>query len=306
MTAQKSKSVVGIFILVFILFMIFMVFAFYTVASLKSTGDESDSIIFNKGKGPIAVVTIEGVIMESRKIIERLHTAEKDKSVKAIIVRVDSPGGAVGPTQEVYEEIVRIDQEKPVYASFGSIAASGGYYIGAATRKIYSNAGTLTGSIGVIMHFMDMSKLYDWAKLRPQTVKAGKYKDIGSPFRGMTNDEKKLMDGMIIGVHKQFINDILKRRKDKIKGKLINHAQGQIFSGEDAYNLGLVDELAGLWAAARKIHKDLGIEQDFGLRFIKKRKKMNFMDIIQDVDESVTDIKNYFKSTARPLLIYTP
>jgi protease-4 len=231
MATDKSRSVVGIFILIFVLFVIFMIFAFYTIASLKSTGKAGNSILFDKNKAPIAVIEVNGVIMDSKKTIELLHTAEKEESIKAIILRVDSPGGAVGPTQEIYEEILRIDKDKPVYSSFASVAASGGYYVGAATRKIYSNAGTLTGSIGVIMQFMDMSKLYEFAKLNPQTIKAGKYKDVGSPFRKMKAEEKKLLDTMIDGVHRQFIVDILKRRKKRIKGKLTDHAQGQIFSG---------------------------------------------------------------------------
>ncbi len=304
MSSEKSKSVVGIFILIFILSIIFMIFAFYTVASLKSTGDASNSMIFDKNNAPIAVVPIEGVIMESQKVIDGLHRAEKDKTVKAIIIRVDSPGGAVAPTQEIYEEIIRIDKVKPIYASFGSVAASGGYYVAAAARKIYSNAGTLTGSIGVIMQFMDMSKLYEFAKVNPQTIKAGRYKDIGSPFREMKNEERQLMDTMMAGVHQQFINDILKRREKKIKGKMIEHAQGQIFSGEEAMKIGLVDEIAGLWEAGRRIHQELGFDEEFGLRFIKKKKKLSVMDFLEEVDESLSYITGMIKGSFKPVLMY--
>ncbi|MCB9092273.1 MAG: signal peptide peptidase SppA [Halobacteriovoraceae bacterium] len=247
--------------------------------------DFDDEDMIKAGKGPIAVIELEGVILESKKTIELLLDAEEDDSIEAIIMRINSPGGAVGPTQEIYQEITRIDAKKPIYASFGSIAASGGYYIGAACRKIFANAGTLTGSIGVIMQFMDMSDLYQWAKLKPETFKAGKYKDIGSPFRPLTGEERNLMNNMLEVVHRQFISDIAQTRKEKIVGDIIEHAQGQIFSGEEAYKIGLVDELGGLWAAGRSIHKELGLEGKFSLRFIKKKRKFSFRSFIEDMEE---------------------
>jgi protease-4 len=126
MATDKSRSVVGIFILIFVLFVIFYDFCVLYNPSLKSTGKAGNSILFDKNKAPIAVIEVNGVIMDSKKTIELLHTAEKEESIKAIILRVDSPGGAVGPTQEIYEEILRIDKDKPVYSSFASVAASGG------------------------------------------------------------------------------------------------------------------------------------------------------------------------------------
>ncbi len=305
MTSNKSKSIVGLFILIFVLFIIFMIFAFYTVASLKSSNISSRTSLFKKASNaPIAVIPIEGVIMDSRKTVERLLEVEKDESIKAIILRIDSPGGAVAPTQEIYEEVIRIDKEKPIYASFGSVAASGGYYVGAATRKIFSNGGTLTGSIGVIMQFVDMSKLYEFAKLKPETIKAGKYKDIGSPSRSMSPQEKELMDNVVAGVHVQFIDDILKRRKSKIKGEMIEHAQGQIFSGKKAKDIGLVDEIAGLWEAGRAIHDELKLEGEFGLRFIEKNKRVNLMDLLENVDESISQVKKSLKSHFAPTFMY--
>ena len=134
--------------------------------------------------------------MDSNKIVRKLLIAEEDESLKALIVRIDSPGGAVGPTQEIYDEIIRIDKNKPVYASFGSVAASGGYYIGAAARKIYANKGTITGSIGVIMQFVDLSKLYEYLKFGHKRL-SRLYKDIGSPNRPMTKKEKELLAGTI-------------------------------------------------------------------------------------------------------------
>ena len=305
MSSQRSKGIVGIFILITILFFIFLIFAFYTVSSLKDTDSVQDSI---SGKmGPIAVVEVSGVIMDSEKTIKKLLKAETDKKIKAIIVRVNSPGGAVGPTQEIYEEIRRIDKEKPVYASFGSVAASGGYYIGAACRKIYSNAGAMTGSIGVIMNFMDLSKVYEWAKVKPEIIKAGKYKDIGNAARSMTGEEKSLLNEMILNVHEQFITDIYKVREKKIvKGLagLREYAQGQIFSGQGAKDRGLVDEIAGLWQAGRNIHEELKLKEKFGLKFIELKKDFKLIDMIEGIEETAKDINFAVQNQSLPLLLH--
>ena len=306
MNQTRSKSLTGLFILIFSLFFVFLIFAFYTIKSLKSGGDEFESYMEDNKNASIAVVEVTGPIMESKQIIKDLLSAEKDKSIKAIIVRVDSPGGAVGPTQEIYEEIRRIDTSKPVYASFGTIAASGGYYIGAACRKIFANPGTLTGSIGVIMQFMDLSKLYEFAKVSPTTIKAGHFKDIGDPSRSLTPEERELLNGMINGTHEQFRRDILAVRKNKIKGDFNAHTQGQLFSGEEAMKIGLVDEMGGLWASGRSIHKELGFKNKFGLRILKHKKSMSFTEFLENVDESLSNIKDKVIASKMPTYMYAP
>ena len=291
--------------MVFVFFVILVMFAFYTMNALNETSDEEKS----SNNARIGVVEVEGVIMDAKKTIELLDAAEKDKQIEAIILRVNSPGGAVGPTQEIYEEIVRIDKKKPIYGSFGAIAASGGYYIGSATRKIWATPGTLTGSIGVIMEFMDLSKLYEFAKVAPQTVKAGRYKDVGSHARAMTAEESDMMNKLIAGVHQQFIGDIMKKRSAKIKGDIKEIAQGQIFSGEVAKEIGLVDELGGLWTAGREIQKTLkgkNSPDDFALKFIKKKKSAGLMDILGSIDEGISklSIENLVHTDKSPLLMF--
>lgn len=138
------------------------------------------------------------------------------------------------------------------------------------------------------MEFMDLSKLYEFAKVSPQTVKAGRYKDAGNPARALTQEESDMMNKLIAGVHKQFIGDILKRRADKIKGDINEHAQGQIFSGEEAKNLGLVDEMGSLWTAGRSIHAELKLKDEFALKFIEKKKKVNFFDLMGSLEESIS------------------
>lgn len=307
MSEDRSKGIVGIFILITVLFIVFLIFAFYTVASLKSTSKLSDAL--NSESAPIAVVEVDGVIMDSKKVIKKLLIAEKEEKFKAIIVRVNSPGGAVGPTQEIYEEIRRIDEKKPVYASFGTIAASGGYYIGAAARRIYAPAGCMTGSIGVIMNFMDLSEVYSWAKVKPQVVKAGKYKDIGNSARAMTDEERMLLTEMTANVHQQFMDDIFKVREKQIKGGmegLKRYAQGQIFSGAGAKERGLVDKISGLYQAGRDIHKELKIKEKFALKYIKLKRDVTFGELIRGIEESVEDIKYSVRGSYVPMMIFNP
>lgn len=306
MSNDRSKGIVGIFILITVLFLIFIIFAFYTVSNLKHTARMGEDEFISPNTAPIAVVEVEGVIMESTNTIKKLLMAERDKSVKAIIVRVNSPGGAVGPTQEIYEEIRRIDEKKPVYASFGTVAASGGYYIGAAARKIYSPAGTMTGSIGVIMNFMNLSELYKWAKVNPELIKSGKYKDIGSSARPMTDEERMLLSQMTENVHEQFIMDIFKVRQKRIVGGiegLRKYAQGQIYSGKGAQELGLVDEIAGLWQAGRNIHQELKIKEKFNLKFVKLKKDFSLSDFLTGMEQTVQDFKYGVRNNIAPLLM---
>lgn len=303
MTSSKnSKAAFGVFAMVFVFFVILVLFAFYTMNAFNETSESEK----NSNHAHIGVVEVEGVIMDSRDTIELLQRAEEDKQIEAIILRVNSPGGAVGPTQEIYEEIVRIDKIKPIYASFGAIAASGGYYIGSATRKIWASPGTLTGSIGVIMEFMDLSKLFEFAKVSPQTVKAGRYKDAGNPSRALTAEESDMMNKLIAVVHQQFIGDIVKRRGDRIKGDIKELAQGQIFSGESAKEQGLVDEMGSLWAAGRSIHNTLKTKDKFALKFIKKKKNLGFLDLMSSLDENISklNISNLVHTSSGPLLMF--
>ncbi|MFP5459209.1 MAG: signal peptide peptidase SppA [Bacteriovoracia bacterium] len=304
MSRERSNGIVGIFVLITVLFVVFMGFAFYTISGLKDTSDITARALKGDEDGEIAVITIEGAIMESKKIVQMLHAVEEEESIKAILLRIDSPGGAVAPTQEIYEEIRRIDAKKPVFSSFGSIAASGGYYIGAATRKIYASPGSLTGSIGVIMQFADMSELFAFAKFKPGVIKAGKYKDVGSPHRPMTDEEKGILTESLAVTHKQFINDILKVREDRLTKKPDEFAQGQIFNGEEALAIGLVDDLAGMWEAGRRIHKDLKLKSKFGLRFIKpKKKKTSFMELLQEGEEAIAFLRDNMVRRSGPAFL---
>lgn len=305
MSRERSKGIVTIFIIVTVLFFVFLFFAFFSISQIKDLG--SSEGVLESSSAPIAVITIDDTIMESKKYVEMLLTAEKSKTIKAIILRIDSPGGAVAPTQEIYEEVRRIDQIKPVYASFANVAASGGYYIGAATRRIYANAGTLTGSIGVIMQMSDLSGIYDFLKYRTETIKAGRYKDIGNPARRMTDEERDFLQKMVKGTHAQFINDIVSVRKDRLKKDINELAQGQIFHGQEAFEFGLVDEIAGLWEAGRRIHKELKFPGEFSLRFLKPaKKKFDFSEFMEDSGALFKSMKSMIENKAGPAYLYQP
>ena len=307
MSRERSKGIVGIFVLVSVLFFIFLIFAFYTVTQLKESNSLGSSLMDASKNAAIAVIPIENEITESRKVVEMLLEAEVDPEIKAIILRIDSPGGAVAPTQEIYEEVRRIDAKKPIYSSFGSVAASGGYYIGAATRKIYANAGTLTGSIGVIMQMADLSELFKFVKYKPETIKAGRYKDVGNPARPMTNEERALLTELLAGTHKQFMSDIEAVRKDRLKKPLIELAQGQIFHGTEAKEFGLVDEIGSLWQAGRAIHKDMKLKGKFALRYMKPaRKKFSFSEFMQESEDSINFLKDKVSAKTHPSYLYQP
>lgn len=299
MEVSKNRPMIGILLIVFLFFITLIAFTAYTFKAYQ--GEEDGEVISNSDK--IGVIEVEGIILDSKKTVEKLFKAEKDKEIKAIIVRVDSPGGAVGPVQEIYEEIRRIDEIKPVYASFGSVAASGGYYIGAATRRIYSSPGTLTGSIGVIMQFFDLSKLYEFAKINHSSIKAGRFKDMGQPYRDLTPEEKDYMKGMLGGVHQQFLNDIIKTRP-KVKEKMGELGQGQIFSGEMARDYGLVDELTGLWGAGRAIHAELKLKGEFNFKYVKDKKKFSWGDLLENMEEVISPLDFRSLSQSVPMLMY--
>ena len=150
----------------------------------------------------IAIVEIRGVISQSMDIIEEMHQYEEDDHVKAIILRIDSPGGGVGPSQEIYREVLKVKRKKKVITSMGSVAASGGYYIACASDLIVANPGTLTGSIGVVMEFANLEELLKKIGIKGIVLKGGEHKDIGSPLREMTPEEKKIMQEVIDNVHR--------------------------------------------------------------------------------------------------------
>jgi len=218
----------------------------------------------------IGVVEIKGVIVQSSEIIEEIRQYEEDDGVKAILLRIDSPGGGVGPSQEIYREVMKVKSKKKVLTSMGSVAASGGYYIACASDLIVANPGTITGSIGVLMEFTNIEELFKKIGIKGVVLKSGKHKDIGSPLREMTPEDKKIVQGVIDNVQQQFVQAVAEgRRLDRAKVSEI--ADGRILTGEQAKQLGLVDQLGNLQDAIDTAAKLVGIEGRPHVLYPRKR-----------------------------------
>jgi protease-4 len=235
----------------------------------------------------IAVIEIRGLITQSSGVIEDLHQYAEDEGVKAIILRIDSPGGGVGPSQEIYREIMKIksNNKKKMVTSMGSVAASGGYYIASACDLIVANPGTITGSIGVLMEFTNIEELFKKIGIKGVVLKSGEHKDVGSPFREMTPEEKKLIQSVIDNVHQQFIQAVADGRKmDRLKVAQV--ADGRILTGEQAKQLGLVDQLGNLQDAIDTAAKMVGIEGKPVVLYPKK--KFSLLELlIEGITESI-------------------
>lgn len=219
----------------------------------------------------VAVVEIKGLITESRSVIDRIIKFKKDKTVKAIVLRIETPGGAVGPSQEIYREVRKAGQVKKVVASMGAVAASGGYYVSSAAHKIFANPGTITGSIGVVAEFSNIEEILKKVGLKTVTIKSGDFKDIGSPLREMTSEEHQLIKGIIDGVHKQFIRAVAEGRNLPIEA-VEKIADGRILTGEQAKELGLIDQLGNLQDAITLASQLGGIKGEPHIIYSEKKR----------------------------------
>lgn len=193
----------------------------------------------------VGVVEIKGLLTDSATVIKQLDRYQDDDSIKAIVLRINSPGGAVGPSQEILREVVKVRAKKKIVASLGTVAASGGYYIASGADLIMANRGTATGSVGVIMQFANVEGLTKKVGLDFFNLKAGRYKDVGSPFRAMTPEDQAYLQGFIDNIYNQFINDVAQNRKIPL-ARMKTLAEGRLYTGEEAKEAGLVDEFGNL------------------------------------------------------------
>jgi len=231
--------------------------------------------------GPrVAVVEIEGIILDGDQVVRELRDHAENPAVKAVVVRVNSPGGVVAPTQEIYNAIQRVRKGgKPVVASFGAVAASGGYYVGAATNRIFANPGTLTGSIGVVMQMANVEGLLKKVGVEYVVVKAGAYKDVGNFARTMTAEERRILQALLDDVHGQFITAVAQGRGlDESAVRAV--ADGRIYSGAQAKTLKLVDELGGFEEAVEAAGKLGGVPGK--PKLILPRKRFSFTDLLKN------------------------
>ena len=229
----------------------------------------------------IAVVRVEGVILDAQQTIGELKRYGENPLVKAIVIRIDSPGGGVVPSQEIHDAVKRIRDKhnKLVIASMGTVAASGGYYIAAATDRIVANPGTLTGSIGVIMELANVEGLMKKIGVESVVIKSGDHKDLGSPFRAMNGEDRHILQNVMDDVHSQFIEAVAAGRSLDIK-EVRALADGRIFTGRQAKTAKLVDELGDLNDAIKLAADMGGIEGE--PRVVEPRKRFSIRDFIED------------------------
>ena len=222
----------------------------------------------------IGVVDLDGVIFSPNPVVQQLKKFGDDDSIKAIILHVNSPGGGVAASEEIYREVKRIrdDKKKRIVASIETVGASGAYYVSSATNKIYADNGSIVGSIGVIAEWVNYGELLQWAKLKQITLKAGEFKDTGSPVRDLTPAEREYMQGMIDNMHTQFIQAVADGRHAKFDD-IKSIANGKVWTGQQAAQMKLIDQVADFQAAVEDTAKSVGIRGEPALVRPERDKK---------------------------------
>jgi len=238
------------------------------------------------GGDRIAVVYLEGVIFNSKTINESLKTYGDDSRVKAILLRMDTPGGGVAASQEIADQLkwLRNEKGKKVVISMGSVGASGGYYIACAADKIYANPGTITGSIGVIAEWVNYGNLLKWAQLRPEVFKSGEFKDVGSPTREITPKEREYLQGLINQMYEQFVGAVAEGRTTLTRERIKQLADGRVYTGEEALREKLVDELGNYEKALKGTAELVGIRGEPQVVTPPKPRRGSILDLLTSTD----------------------
>lgn len=226
----------------------------------------------------VGVVSVNGIIHDSMEITEQLGDFGRDDSIVAVVLRIDSPGGGVAASQEIYDAVIELKKKKKVVASMGSVAASGGFLIACAADKIVANAGTITGSISAIMQFANFEELLKKIGLKSSVVKSGKYKDIGSPLRDMTPEERKIIQDLIDDIYNQFV-DVIVRDRNITRKQVVAIADGRVFTGRQAKEYGLVDYLGDMGSAAKLASQLAGRDGKYDLVYPQK-KRASILDYV--------------------------
>jgi protease-4 len=260
----------------------------------------TDAVVTGSGDR-IAVVELTGTIVMSDEFVRQVKKFGSDRSIRALVIRIDSPGGGVVASQEMYQELRKVrDGGKPVVVSMGGLAASGGYYVACGGSRLVANRGTLTGSIGVISEFLQLREAMDKLGIDVKIVKSGRLKDAGAPTRPMTPVDEKYFQSLIDDVHRQFI-DVVRDERKLPEEKVVALADGRVFTGEQAVKEGLVDTLGTFEEAVSIAAGMAGIEGESSI--VKERKRATFWNnVFGDVGETVKDLKQEILD--RPVLSY--
>ena len=253
--ANKHPILRGLGLLTVFVLVVFVAAFFYAYLS----GGDARALSLLAGDG-VGILQVDGAINDSRDVLTELRRFRDAPWIKAIVLRIDSPGGAVAPTQEIFAELQKVRSKKPLIASMAGMATSGGYYIASACEKIVANPGTMTGSIGVIMQLSNVEELMKKIGVKGLNIKSGANKDIGSPFQALSPEGQAILQSLVDNVHGQFVRAVAKGRgmDEAVVKKL---ADGRVYSGAQAKDLGLVDELGNLEYAVDLAAKRVGLEE---------------------------------------------
>ncbi|HSQ76996.1 MAG TPA: signal peptide peptidase SppA [Bacteroidota bacterium] len=280
-----STSTKWFLIIAGILILFAVLFTLIIVTFVGGAGDRTDTVTLGSGD-KIALVELKGTIVSSEEVVRQLKKFGDQSSIRAILLRIDSPGGGVVPSQEMYEEVKKVRESgKPVVVSMGSLAASGGYYVACGASRIVANRGTLTGSIGVISEFLQLQDLFGKVGVGIKTVKSGKLKDAGSQSRKMTEEEQRYFQSLIDNVHGQ-LKHVVQTERELDSVTVNGLADGRVFTGEQAVSLGLVDTI-GTFEDAVQITAELaGIDGEPSI--VRERVRRTFWEtMVGDVAEEV-------------------
>ena len=271
--AKKSDVVIAVIIVVS-----FLMIALLTLMAFIGLSDDGSVLLSGMGDR-VAIVDVHGVIENSSDVVRQLRKYAKDNSIPAVVLHINSPGGGAAPSQEIYEEVNKLREEgKKIVASMGSVAASGGYYVACAADTIVANPATLTGSIGVIFQFPTAEELFRKIGVKFEVVKRGEIKDIGAMNRSMTERERESLQSVVDDTYEQFV-DVVSESREMDRDEVVKIADGSIFTGKQAKDLGLVDELGNLHDAIMIAGEMLGMEE-YPKTVKERKKKISWFDVL--------------------------
>jgi len=236
----------------------------------------------------VGVIPIEGIIGDAGEIIDQINEFADSNGIRAVVLRIDTPGGSVAPSQEIYQAVRELRKKKKVVVSMGSVAASGGYLIAVAADRIVANPGTITGSISAVMHYANVEELLKKVGVRSSVIKSGKFKDIGSPVREMTAEERSLIQGIVDDIYDQFVRTVSENRKIPLL-KIIQLADGRVFTGRQAKELGLIDDLGGLQDAVLLAGRLSGMKGKPEIVHGMKKKTTLWRYLMENVTSAVSE-----------------
>ena len=293
--AKLITTLVLIFIVVPTLFVV-------VITAVGAAGSTIETMENEGGQGTVAVIELKGEIDDVSETLKELYKQADDNKVDGIVLRIDSPGGAVGPSQEIYQAVKRLKAKKPIVASMGTVAASGGLYAALGASKVLAQPGTMTGSIGVIAQFPNFNKISQTVGVSVITVKSGQLKDVGNPFRDMTDPERMFLEATIKAAHSDFISAVAEGRGIP-RAKVESFADGRFMLGSQAKEFGLIDGYGDIYDAARLVFDLKGSPLPAGTYPKLKYVKDNIPEFLRDFVESGASMANLFSRSLRVMYL---